>query len=397
MKSAGDEITASTTLYVYKETGTTPNCWAENSFDITINYTPTPDDPADVTECDSYTLPALSADNYYYTGSGKTGDMKSAGDAITASTKLYVYKETGTTPNCWAENSFDITINYTPTPDDPADVTECDSYTLPALSADNYYYNGSGKTGDMKSAGDEITASTTLYVYKETGTTPNCWAENSFDITISSTPAAPSVTYNAPACDQTTFSVTITGVVDGATYTITDRCGNSIVGVSDAGEVTAVGTSDITFSNIPAGSGYQVTVQIGICTSTAQSCGSSEAPCPDYVAIQTLGVENYQADPVSIQKSATIETTSSELSIKAYPNPFSSQVKFEVTVPEAGNGSLELVNMMGQKIKTIYQGYMNAGVSSYEVSLPEQKSATLIYLFRVEGKQLSGKLVQVNK
>ncbi|WP_163714374.1 hypothetical protein, partial [Mangrovibacterium lignilyticum] len=58
-----------------------------------------------------------------------------------------------------------ITVNPLPTPDAPANVTACDSYTLPALSADNYYYTGSGKTGDMKSAGDEITASTTLYVY----------------------------------------------------------------------------------------------------------------------------------------------------------------------------------------------------------------------------------------
>jgi hypothetical protein len=186
MKNAGDEITASTTLYVYAETGTTPNCWAENSFDITINVTPTPDDPADVTACDKYILPSLTVGDYY-TGTGKTGTMKNAGDEITASTTLYVYAETGTTPNCWAENSFDITINVTPTPDDPADVTACDKYILPSLTVGDYY-TGTGKTGTMKNAGDEITASTTLYVYAETGTTPNCWAENSFDITINVTP-----------------------------------------------------------------------------------------------------------------------------------------------------------------------------------------------------------------
>ncbi len=96
-------------------------------------------------------------------------------------------------------------------------------------------------------------------------------------------------------------------------------------------------------------------------------------------------------------KSATIneETVKSEISVKAYPNPFSQQVKFEVTIPEAGNGRLELFNMKGQKVKTIYLGYMNAGTSNYEVNVPEQKSATLIYLFQIGGKQLSGKLVQI--
>ena len=33
-----------------------------------------------------------------------------------------------------AKTAFDVTINYTPVADAPADVTACDSYTLPALA-----------------------------------------------------------------------------------------------------------------------------------------------------------------------------------------------------------------------------------------------------------------------
>src|SRR5690606_18405575 len=178
MLAAGDAITSTQTLYVYEETGTTPNCFDENSFVVTINITPTVDAPADVTACDSYTLPALTTGNYY-TGAGGTGTMLAAGDAITSTQTLYIYAETGTTPNCFDENSFVVTISTTPVADVPADVTACDSYTLPALTTGNYY-TGTGGTGTMLAVGDAITSTQTLYIYAETGTTPNCFDENSF-------------------------------------------------------------------------------------------------------------------------------------------------------------------------------------------------------------------------
>ncbi|KXN97824.1 hypothetical protein LS48_14705, partial [Aequorivita aquimaris] len=184
--NAGDAITSTQTIYVYAETGTTPNCSAENSFLVTINDTPPVDDPSDVTACDSYTLPALTNGNYY-TGPGGTGTQLNAGDAITSTQTIYVYAETGTTPNCSAENSFLVTINDTPPVDDPSDVTACDSYTLPALTNGNYY-TGPGGTGTQLNAGDAITSTQTIYVYAETGTTPNCSAENSFLVTINDTP-----------------------------------------------------------------------------------------------------------------------------------------------------------------------------------------------------------------
>ncbi|MGV3629822.1 MAG: choice-of-anchor D domain-containing protein, partial [Bacteroidota bacterium] len=170
--SAGNVISSSTTMYVYAETGTTPNCSDENSFAITINTTPVADDPADVTVCDSYTLPALTVGNYF-DGPGGTGTAYSAGNVISSSMTMYVYAETGTTPNCSDENSFAITINTTPVADDPADVTACDSYTLPALSVGNYF-DGPGGSGTAYSAGNVISSSITMYVYAETGTTPNC-------------------------------------------------------------------------------------------------------------------------------------------------------------------------------------------------------------------------------
>ncbi|GAA3781963.1 hypothetical protein GCM10022271_12800 [Corallibacter vietnamensis] len=210
--NAGDTILTTQTIYIYAETGTTPNCTAEHSFTVTINTTPVVDAPVDVEICDSYTLPALGNGDYY-TGSGGTGTMLNAGDSVTTTQTIYVYADTGTTPNCFDENSFVVTINNTPVADAPTDVIACDSYVLPALTVGNYY-TGSGGTGTMLNAGDSVTTTQTIYVYAETGTTPNCSDENSFEVTINTTPLA-----DAPADVTECVTYTLPALINGAYYT----------------------------------------------------------------------------------------------------------------------------------------------------------------------------------
>ena len=106
---------------------------------ITINDTPDVDDLADVIACDTYTLPAITGTNLtggesYYTATGGGGTAIAAGTAITTTTTLFIYDETGTTPNCFDEETVTITINDTPDVDDLADVIACDTYTLPAIT-----------------------------------------------------------------------------------------------------------------------------------------------------------------------------------------------------------------------------------------------------------------------
>jgi hypothetical protein len=182
---ASDEITSTITLFVYAVNG---SCSDETSFSITINATPTAESSSNITACDTYTLPELSAGNSYWTGSEKSGTEKFADDIITENTTLYIYKETATTPNCFDETSFSITINATPTAESSSNIIACDAYSLPELSAGNSYWTGSEKSGTEKFADDIITENTTLYIYKETATTPNCFDENSFTITIQNCP-----------------------------------------------------------------------------------------------------------------------------------------------------------------------------------------------------------------
>jgi gliding motility-associated-like protein len=158
---------------------------------VTLVPMPVADAPADVTACDTYELPALSANNNYYTGPGGTGTLLSATDDITSTQTIYVYAVSPTLAACTDESSFVVTINTTPVIDSPiADQNVCDSYVLPVLAANENYYTGPGATGTALSANDVISATQTIYVYEETGTTPNCSNEASFVVTITPTPVA---------------------------------------------------------------------------------------------------------------------------------------------------------------------------------------------------------------
>ncbi|MBY8964059.1 hypothetical protein KJK34_15000, partial [Flavobacterium sp. D11R37] len=255
MLAAGDVITATQTLYVYAVSDTNPDCTAENSFVVTINNTPVLDVPADVASCDSYVLPALATGNYY-TGPGATGTMLNADDVITTSQTIYVYASTGTTPDCSAEGSFVVTITDSPVAQVMADVTACDSYTLPALNAGNAYYTGTGGTGDMLAAGEAITATQTIYIFAETGTTPNCTDESSFVVTINPTPQF-SLGGPYSACLAETVSISVTGAnfnTANATYVWTYE-----------GTTLADNDASITPANGAFGT-YEVTVTVNGCT-----------------------------------------------------------------------------------------------------------------------------------
>ena len=229
--NAGEVISTTTTLYVYAETGTTPNCTDEHDFDITINTTPAIDTPADVFSCDSYTLPALANGNYY-TATNGGGTQLNAGGIISTTTTLYVYAETGTTPNCKNEHSFTVTINTTPTVDTPANVTSCDSYTLPSLTNGNYFTTSNGG-GTQLNAGEVISTTTTLFVYAETGTTPNCSDEHNFDITIITKPVI-DTPGDVIVCDN----YVLPALTNGNYYTATNGGGTQL----NAGEVISTTT-----------------------------------------------------------------------------------------------------------------------------------------------------------
>ena len=216
--TAGSTVTSTQTIYVYSQAGTTPNCTDESSFVVTVNTTPVADNPADVVQCSSYTLPTLTVGNYF-TGANGTGLPLSAGNVITTSQTIYVFAQTNSTPNCTSENSFTVTINNVDA-QELNDVTVCDNYTLPTLNPNNNYYTGSNGTGTQLNAGAVITTSQTIYVYAQSGTTPNCTDESSFVVTVNTTPIV-----DNPADVVACTSYTLPTLANGNYYTGTNGSG----------------------------------------------------------------------------------------------------------------------------------------------------------------------------
>jgi len=86
------------------------------------------------------------------------------------------------------------------------------------------------------------------------------------------------------------------------------------------------------------------------------------------------------------------------LKLSTYPNPYNDKVRFVIQSPNSGKASLEVYNMLGQKLHTVFQGDVQAGTSqTYEYAVPEIYRSTLIYLYRQGDKIVTGKLLQAKK
>jgi hypothetical protein len=89
-----------------------------------------------------------------------------------------------------------------------------------------------------------------------------------------------------------------------------------------------------------------------------------------------------------------VQETLAPLSVSAVPNPYNDKVRFTFTSPESGEGSLEVFNMLGQKVSTVYKGYLQAGrPQQVEFKVPPINRENLIYILRVGKQQATGKLI----
>ena len=233
----GDVITSSMTLWAYDRTGILmENCDDQESFTITITNSPNINDIQDQVTCDSYTLPTINGTNLsgnqaYYTETNGGGTKYLAGETINSSTTLFIYDETGTTPNCSDEESFSITINNTPDIDGISTQTACRYFIFPEITGTNLtgnesYYSEANGGGTPYSKGDTIWNNVTMYIYDETGTTPNCFDQERFDIRIDNL-AEVTLDPEGPICDEYTSGISLNGQPGGGTYSGTAVTGNT--------------------------------------------------------------------------------------------------------------------------------------------------------------------------
>jgi hypothetical protein len=213
-------------------------------------------------------------------------------------------------------------------------------------------------------------SATTTYTVTKTNNITGCSQQASVTVTVNNTVPTFTVCLVQPTLCANSGSVTFSATGgSGFEYSIdngvTYQPGNSFTGLS-SGDVT----------------GFLVRNSFG-CVSTGVNCNTTSQCQPTPLVLKEESTAQEQTD-----------LSQKGLNVKAYPNPFNNRVRFEVNAKEAGSGSLEVFNTLGQKVKTIYRGYLNAGLQTFELNVPASQHSTLIYIFTMGDKQVTGKLFQ---
>ena len=214
------------------------------------------------------------------------------------------------------------------------------------------------------------TQSFTLTLTKKFANTALADQVCNYPVTVNPLAAAPDVTYNPPGCTDNTFSVTINNPEVGSTYALTQLDNN----VVNAGPYVS---GPLVISGLHIGKGFSIV------STTSAGCKSNPFDCGTFT--HTNSIVARSASPIS----EVIE----QPTIIAAPNPFSDRIRFSIKSPLAGQGSLELYNMLGQRVKTVYQGRIEKGTQSFEYAVPGSQRANLIYLFRIGNYKATGKLI----
>ncbi len=78
-----------------------------------------------------------------------------------------------------------------------------------------------------------------------------------------------------------------------------------------------------------------------------------------------------------------------------YPNPFNAGTVISIALPEAGNANLEIYNVLGQKVATLYDGFLSAGSHNFSwnsLGNQNQQLSTGMYFYRLTvGDQVATK------
>jgi hypothetical protein len=112
--------------------------------------------------------------------------------------------------------------------------------------------------------------------------------------------------------------------------------------------------------------------------------GWNVAPCPpsDLPPVPRITVG-------SIGESPFVEN----LKVSVFPNPYRDNVRFVIQSPVAGQAVLDVYNIAGQKVQTLFSGHIDANETRIVDFKPGLANAMMIYQLRVGNRQVTGKLV----
>jgi hypothetical protein len=84
--------------------------------------------------------------------------------------------------------------------------------------------------------------------------------------------------------------------------------------------------------------------------------------------------------PISIKNNSQIIPNEYKLK-QNYPNPFNPTTTIEFSIPNSGNVSLKIYNILGKEVATIYDGFLNAG--SYSEQFDGSFISSGVYFYRI--------------
>lgn len=87
--------------------------------------------------------------------------------------------------------------------------------------------------------------------------------------------------------------------------------------------------------------------------------------------------------PVSV-----INSPASNLYVKMLPNPVFGNGVIDITIPEAGNVQLDLLNLAGQKMKNVHSGFLAKG--EHTIDFNSKNLSAGLYMLRIVTKTVSG-------
>jgi hypothetical protein len=90
-----------------------------------------------------------------------------------------------------------------------------------------------------------------------------------------------------------------------------------------------------------------------------------------------------------------LETVDVEVSLqtpfdvsKPYPNPFRGRATMDVTVREAQEVTVDVYNVLGQRVRTLYRGQIEAN-DTKQLQLNGRRLSSGLYFVRVRGEDFS--------
>ncbi|MCK3686181.1 T9SS type A sorting domain-containing protein, partial [Maribellus sp. YY47] len=174
---------------------------------------------------------------------------------------------------------------------------------------------------------------------------------------------------------------------------------------ANAGSLEHSNNIIVTFSNVVEENFYVIAHAVTceeVCTCTAGpgvDDGNTYNAVFDNMNCEDTNVSSTSEENTKNKKSVdTVLPQTIESAMKVYPNPFSDQVNIEFVSPVSGHAVLEIHNITGQRVATLMDKYIEAGVEQ-KVKYRPESAASGIYLYKlnIDGNIKVGKIIYRNK